>query len=104
MVTVYTYAVADLLHVGHLRCLQQAKALGDYLIVGVLTDDAVRAYKRGPVIPFEQRVELIKNLKCVDKVVQQDNVDPTRNLKGIDADIVTHSDDWGEDFPGAEYA
>ena len=102
-ITVYAYVVGDLLHIGQLKALQQARALGDELIVGVLTDEAVIAYKRKPVIPFEERMELVASLKCVDDVVQQDNVDPTENLRVLDADIVVHGDDWGEDFPGAEY-
>ena len=100
---VYAYVVADLMHVGHLRALQQARELGDYLIVGVLTDEAVWVYKRQPIIPFEQRMEIVSNLKCVDEVMQQNDVDPTENLKIRNPDIVVHGDDWGEDFPGAEY-
>jgi len=100
---IYAYVVADLLHLGHLRALQQAKALGGYLIVGVLTDEAVIAYKRWPIIPFEERLELVANLKCVDEVMRQDTLDPTENLKKLDVDIVVHGDDWDEDFPGAAY-
>jgi len=88
---VYTYAVGDLLHIGHLRTLQHSKELGDYLIVGVLNDKAVWAYKRQPIIPFEQRMELISNLKCVDEVVEQNDVDPTDNLEKLYPDIVTHA-------------
>ena len=102
-ITVYAYVVGDLLHIGHLKSLQQAKALGDYLIVGVLTDEATMAYKRMPVIPFGERMELIANLKCVDDVVEQESVDPTENLKVLQPDIVVHGDDWDENFPGAEY-
>ena len=100
---IYAYVVGDLLHVGHLKALQQAKELGDYLIVGVITDKGVEAYKRKPVIPFEERIELIQNLKCVDWAVKQNDVDPTENLKIYDPDVVVHGDDWGEDFPGAKY-
>ena len=100
---VYTYMVADLLHFGHLRALQQARALGNYLIVGVITDEGVEAYKRKPVIPFGERIELIQNLKCVDWAVKQTGVDPTENLIKYDPDVLTHGDDWGDDFPGAEY-
>ena len=105
MTVIYAYVVGDLLHIGHLRCLQQAKALGDYLIVGVLTDIATEAYKRKPIIPFEERLELVKNLKCVDEVVKQDGVDPAETIKKLDTvpDILVHGDDWGEDFPGAGY-
>ncbi len=104
MIKVYTYVVGDLWHIGHKRALHQAKALGDYLIVGVLTDEAVKAYKREPVIPFEERIELVLDSKAVDEAVRQDSVDPTENLKRLgDIDIVVHGDDWDNDFPGAAY-
>ena len=98
---VYTYVVGDLLHIGHLKCLQQAKALGDYLIVGVLTDEATVAYKRCPIIPFRERIEMVANLKCVDEVIQQNSLDPTENIMRIKPDIVTHSHKEKEKFPGA---
>ena len=101
---VYTFVVADLFHIGHLNCLRQAKELGDYLIVGVLTDKAVEAYKRTPIIPCWERATIVANIKCVDEVILQDTLDPTANLKKLgDVDIITHGDDWDEDFPGAEY-
>lgn len=104
MIRVYTGVIADLLHIGHIRCLEQAKALGDYLIVGVLTDEAATKWKRSPIIPFEERMELVASLKCVDEVVQQDSVDATENLKRIKPDIFTHADDWNEEFfPGRDY-
>lgn len=101
---VYTYVVGDLLHIGHLRALQQAKALGDFLLVGVITDEGVAAYKRAPIIPFEERFELISSLECVNSVIRQEIVDPTSNLKKLPiVDILVHGDDWDENFPGAEY-
>lgn len=102
-IVVYAYVTGDLLHIGHLYALQQAKALGDTLIVGVITDEGVEAYKRKPVIPFRERLELIKNLKCVDLAVAQKTLSPVSNLKKYKADIVVHGDDWDENFPGAEY-
>lgn len=102
-VIVYSYVVCDLIHRGHLRALQQAKALGNYLIVGVLTDEATMAYKRRPVNSFEERAEMVANLKCVDRVMKQESLDPTENLKKLNADILTHSHEEGEDFPGADY-
>lgn len=102
-IIVYTYVVGDLLHRGHRQALKQAKALGDYLIVGVLTDEATAAYKHWPIIPFDERMEGIEELPYVDRVVTQYNIDPTENLKKLDVDILTHGDDWDENFPGAEY-
>jgi len=105
MIKVYTFVVGDLFHVGHLRALKDAKALGDYLVVGVLTDHAVESYKRTPVMPFEERLELISELApIVDEVVPQYSKDPTDNLKKLgDIDILAHGDDWGENYDGSEY-
>ena len=104
MIKVYAYVAGDLLHIGHLRALQQAKALGDHLTIGVITDKGITAYKREPVIPFAERIVLIANLKCVDVAMQQNSVDPTENLKRLgDMDILAHGDDWDENFPGAAY-
>ena len=97
---VYTYVVGDLLHKGHRLALKQAKALGNYLIVGVLTDEATAAYKRWPIIPFEERIEGIADLWYVDEVVVQHSLDPTDNITRIKPGIVTHSHSEGEKFPG----
>lgn len=103
MIKVYAYVVGDLIHRGHKRALEQAKALGDYLIVGVITDEGVVAYKRAPVMHLDERIELVAALRFVDEVVVQDTLDPVPNLVKYKPDIVVHGDDWGEDFPGAEY-
>lgn len=102
-VVVYAYVAGDLVHVGQRRALQQAKNLGDYLIVGVITDDGIEAYKRRPVIPFCERLEMIQHLDCVDLAVKQESLDPVPNLIKYQPDIVAHGDDWEIDFPGAEY-
>jgi len=103
-VVVYASLVADLLHIGHLKLLEQAKALGDYLIVGVVTDDGCKAYKRKPIIPYAERVEMIKAIKYVDEVVSQGDQDPTGNLKADPSvDILVHADDWDDDYPAFEY-
>jgi glycerol-3-phosphate cytidylyltransferase len=99
--TVYTYVVADLFHIGHLKLLQNSKALGDKLVVGVLNNNAVWAYKRLPVIPFEQRMEIVANLKCVDEVMEQTDVDPTENILIVRPDITTHA--HKEDEPPAHW-
>jgi len=68
----YTTGVYDLFHIGHLRCFIDAKELCEKLIVGVSTDELVLDYKhRLPVIPFEERFEIIKSIKYVDEVVPQ---------------------------------
>jgi len=69
MKRVYTSGVFDLFHVGHLSVLKKAKKFGDYLIVGVHSDEDVESYKRSPIIPCEQRCEIIRNISCVDEVI-----------------------------------
>lgn len=104
MVRVFASVCGDLFHIGHLKYLQQSKALGDYMIVGILTDGAICEYKRKPIIPFEERMALVKNIKGVDEVVRMDSVDPTELIKKLgNIDVITHSDDWSENFPAAEY-
>jgi glycerol-3-phosphate cytidylyltransferase len=76
MIVGYTTGVFDLFHVGHLRRLVLAKKHCDYLIVGVSTDDCTLRYKRKrPIIPFEQRLEIVQSLKHVDEAVRQATLD-----------------------------
>lgn len=103
----YAFVVCDLFHVGHLKFLRAAKEYCDYLIVGVLTDEAVRAYKRKPVIPLNERVEIVRALRCVNKVVIQNGRDPTETMKklveeGRTLSFLFHGDDWAV-IPGTEY-
>ena len=66
---VYTVGTFDLLHVGHLALLNHCKALGDILVVGVASDAVVNMYKPNvPIVPLEQRVEMLEALSCVDIV------------------------------------
>lgn len=88
---VYTYVVADLLHVGHVLYLENAKKFGDVLIVGVLTDEAVMEKKKKPLLPFSERMRLIKALKCVDVVVAQNTYSPINNLKDIKPNVLMES-------------
>ena len=94
---VYAYVVADILHKGHLLALENAKGLGDKLIVGVLTDEAVMEKKPAPIIPFEQRLENIKALSCVDAVVAQKDYSPVNNIKSIKPDILMESDSHSDE-------
>lgn len=91
----YTTGVFDLFHIGHLNILRKAKEQCDYLIVGVSTDDCVRTYKKKlPVIPFEQRFEIVKAIKYVDKVVPQISMNKMDAWKELKFDVLFHGSDW----------
>lgn len=91
----YTTGVFDLFHIGHLNILRHAKELCDYLIVGVSTDQLVWEYKNKlPVIPFEERFEIIKSIRYVDYVVPQENMEKTKNIIKYSVNAVFVGDDW----------
>jgi choline-phosphate cytidylyltransferase/glycerol-3-phosphate cytidylyltransferase len=90
---VFTAGVWDILHVGHLNLLRRARALGDRLVVGVLTDEAASRYKPRPVMPFEQRLEIIRALRMVDDVVQVDDTNATPVLERLKPHILVHGSD-----------
>jgi len=90
---VYAYVVGDIVHIGHLNHLRRAKKQGDYLIVGVLTDEATMEKKPKPIIPFEERLETISALKYVDKVVPQETYSPLENVKIFKPDVLMESSD-----------
>jgi len=95
MKTVYVGMSADLVHPGHLNIIREAAKLGR-LVVGLLTDEAIASYKRLPYLEFEQRREIVENLKGVDEVVPQFQLDYRPNLREIKPDYVVHGDDWRE--------
>jgi rfaE bifunctional protein nucleotidyltransferase chain/domain len=96
---VFTNGVFDLLHVGHLRYLQQARALGDALIVGLNSDRSVRANKgpARPVIPEAERAEILAALACVDGVVVFDHETPHQLIAALQPDVLVKGADWAED-------
>jgi glycerol-3-phosphate cytidylyltransferase len=87
----YAYVVADLFHIGHLRHLRACKKLCETLIVGVLTDEATMEKKPRPIIPFEERMEIIGALTCVDRAVRQATYSPLGNVAMYGADILFES-------------
>lgn len=93
---VYAYVVADLLHMGHVLALENAKNFGDKLIVGVLTDQATMEKKPKPIVSFSERMRLVQALKCVDIVVPQETYSPIPNIKKIKPDIVMESESHSE--------
>ncbi len=91
----YTTGVFDLFHIGHVRLLKKAKSLCDKLIVGVSTDALVKKYKnKKPIIPYIERLEVIKSLKYVDSVVTQNSLNKFNSLKKLKYDIIFVGDDW----------
>jgi len=100
MTKVITFGTFDVLHVGHLRILQRARQLGDYLVVGVSSDALNIAKKsRAPVFSQEERCELIRNLRCVDEVFVEESLELKRQYV-IDhgADVLVMGDDWAGRF------
>ena len=94
---VYTVGTFDLLHVGHLALLNQCKLLGNILVVGVASDAVVNMYKPNvPVVPLEQRVEMLEALSCVDIVRPYYQLEYVSGCKEVDVDIFVVGEDWGK--------
>ena len=93
MTKVYVGMSADLIHPGHINILKKASELGS-VIVGLLTDEAIASYKRLPSLTYEQRKQIVENIKGVDKVIPQTTLDYVENLKKIKPSFVVHGDDW----------
>jgi len=94
MVVGYTTGVFDLFHIGHLIMLKNAKSLCDKLIVGVTTDDLVSYKGKQAVIPFEERLEIVRSIKYVDAAVPQGNMDKVEAWQKLKFDIMFVGDDW----------
>ena len=103
MIIGYTAGVYDLFHIGHLNLLRNAKGMCDRLIVGVSTDELVRYKGKKPVIPFSDRLEIIRSLRCVDAVVAQDNMDKLAMCKKLKANVMFVGDDWYKSEKWQEY-
>jgi phosphoenolpyruvate phosphomutase / 2-hydroxyethylphosphonate cytidylyltransferase len=93
MKKVYVGMSADLLHPGHMNILRHAANLGE-VTIGLLTDKAIASYKRLPYLSFDQRKTVIEDIKYVTKVIPQESLDYTENLKKMKPDYVVHGDDW----------
>lgn len=94
MVIGYTTGVFDLFHIGHLNMLKNASSLCDKLIVGVTTDELVSYKNKRAVIPFEERLEIVRNIKYVDAAIAQSDMDKFTMWKKIKFDIMFVGDDW----------
>jgi D-beta-D-heptose 7-phosphate kinase/D-beta-D-heptose 1-phosphate adenosyltransferase len=93
---VFTNGCFDLLHIGHTRYLQEARKLGDCLIVGINSDASVRAIKPDgrPIVPQAQRAEVLAALACVDHVVIFDEPDPRNLIAAVQPDVLVKGGDW----------
>ncbi len=98
--TVYTTGCYDLLHYGHLNIFEKSKAVCDYLIVGVSTDELIIKEKgRKPVIPFEERVKMLEAIKYVDLVIPQIDKEKQKIVDSYRIDAISVGDDWRGKYP-----
>jgi len=94
MIVGYTTGVFDLFHVGHLNLLRNASSLCDRLIVGVTTDDLVSYKNKKAVIPYVERVEIVRACKYVDLAVPQETMDKLDAHNRYKFNIMFVGDDW----------
>lgn len=94
MVLGYTSGVYDLFHIGHLNLLKNARGLCDKLIVGVSVDELVKYKNKKAVIPFEERIEIVRNIKYVDSAIPQYEIDKFKVWEKIKFDVLFVGDDW----------
>jgi glycerol-3-phosphate cytidylyltransferase len=100
MTTVITFGTFDVFHIGHLKLLERARALGDRLVVGVSSDD-LNIHKKGrrPVYSENDRLNIIAGLRCVDDVFLEESLEEKSNyIKNNHADILAMGDDWQGKF------
>lgn len=90
----YTAGVFDLFHIGHLNLLKNAKGMCDKLVVGVTVDELVTYKGKRAMIPFSDRIEIVRNIKCVDAVIPQYDMDKLSICKKLGATILFVGDDW----------
>jgi len=90
----YTTGVYDLFHIGHLNLLRRAKEMCDYLIVGVSVDELVAYKNKRAVIPFAERIEIVRAIQYVDEAVPQENMNKLEALDKYHFDVMFVGDDW----------
>ena len=93
---VFTNGCFDIMHIGHIHCLESARSNGDVLIVGINSDRSTRAIKgnKRPIIPEQQRAEMVASLTCVDHVILFDEDTPYVVIYAIKPDILVKGGDW----------
>ena len=96
---VFTNGCFDLLHIGHIRYLEEAKALGDILVVGVNSDSSVRRLKgpQRPITPLEERMEVLSSLECVDYVTFFDESTPLELISLLQPHVLVKGGDWSKE-------
>ncbi len=105
MITVLTYGTFDLLHRGHVRILQRARAMGDRLVVGVSTDEFNITKHKQAVYPLADRMEIVAALRCVSEVFPESSWDQKPgDVAHYNAEILVVGDDWrgSKEFAGLE--
>ena len=96
---VITYGTFDLFHIGHLRLLQRVKNLGNHLTVAISTDEFNAIKGKKTLIPYEQRREIVENIKCVDQVIPETCWEQKENdIKIFNIDIFAMGNDWQGKF------
>jgi D-beta-D-heptose 7-phosphate kinase/D-beta-D-heptose 1-phosphate adenosyltransferase len=93
---VFTNGCFDLLHIGHVRYLEEARALGEVLVVGVNSDSSVRKLKgpERPILSEEDRAEILSSLGCVDYVTLFDEIDPLKLITSLQPTVLVKGGDW----------
>lgn len=97
---VMTFGTYDLFHYGHLRLLQRARELGDYLIVGISTDELNMSKKsRKPIFSYNQRESIVKSLRCVDETFPEESLELKKSyIEKYKPDLLVMGDDWEGKF------
>jgi phosphoenolpyruvate mutase len=90
---VYIPMAADILHPGHLNIITEGQKLGE-VVIGLLTDEAIASYKRVPYMKYGQRLQVVNNIKGVNRVVPQTTLDYRPNLRKLKPDYLVHGSDW----------
>ena len=91
----YAPGAYDMFHVGHLNILRRAAAECDHLIAGVVSDEVVLAAKgKAPIVPFRERIEIVRSLRYVDQAVADEHVDKFESWRQLGFDVLFKGDDW----------
>ena len=97
--TIITYGTFDMFHIGHLKLLQRLSKLGDKLIVAVSTDEFNQKKGKKVMIPYDQRAEIVENIKCVYKVIPEENWEQKiKDIQKYNIDTFAIGDDWKGKF------